>query len=337
MRTRRLRDLSVIVALAMAALWVACAGGRTGGSHVRLAVGGQTQMVYLPTTLAQELGFYKDEGLDVELQDFEGGAKSLQALVGGSADVVSGFYDHTIQMAAEGRELIAFVTMLRYPGLVLVSPRTSSVTSIDSLKGGIVGVTSPGSSSQMFLTYLLTRAGVPPDAVSVTAIGAGASAVAAAESGRINAAWLSDPAFTIVKKRNPDIRVLADLRTAEGTRHAFGVATYPAAVLYTSGPWLRANRETAERLARAIVKTLRWMDAHSEEEIADRVPAALRGDDRALYVEALHGSRAMFATDGTMPVDGTVVVRDVLATFNPKVREAAIDLSKTYTNDFVSR
>ena len=69
------------------------------------------------------MGFYKEEGLEVELQDFEGGAKALQALVGGSADVVSGYYDHTIQMAAERRELVAFVTMLRYPGLVLVALR----------------------------------------------------------------------------------------------------------------------------------------------------------------------------------------------------------------------
>jgi len=327
-----------IAALMIAALGAGCGTGRSGGSHVRLAVGGQTQMVYLPTTLAQELGFYKDEGLDVELQDFEGGAKSLQALVGGSADVVSGFYDHTIQMAAEGRELVAFVTMLRYPGLVLVTPPKagSSIAGIDSLKGGIVGVTSPGSSSQMFLTYLLSRAGVAADAVSVTAIGAGASAVAAVESGRINAAWLAEPAFTIVKKRNPDIRVLADLRTEAGTKQAFGVDAYPAAVLYTSGAWLRANRLTAGRLARAIVKTLEWMNAHSEQEIADRVPAAIRGDDRALYAEALQGSRAMFATDGRMPADGAAVVRDVLATFNPKVRAAAIDLSRTYTNGFVS-
>jgi NitT/TauT family transport system substrate-binding protein len=177
---------------------------------------------------------------------------------------------------------------------------------------------------------------VPADAVSVTAIGAGASAVAAVESGRIDAAWLSEPAFTIVKKRNPGIRVLADLRTEAGTKQAFDVTSYPAAVLYTSGAWLRANRPTAERLARAIVKTLEWMNTHSEQEIADRVPTAIRGDAPALYVEALQGSRAMFATGGRMPADGAAVVRDVLATFNPKVREATIDLSKTYTNDLVS-
>ena len=109
-------------------------------------VGGQNQMIYLPTTLAQELGMYREEGLEVELQDFAGGAKALQALVGGSADVVSGFYDHTIQMAAEGRALTAFVTMIRFPGLVLVtSPQSAAtVTSIENLKGkGPSGVTTP--------------------------------------------------------------------------------------------------------------------------------------------------------------------------------------------------
>src|SRR5262249_45133109 len=190
----------------------ACARSGSSGAHVRIAVGGQNQMVYLPTTLAEELGYYREEGLDVELQDFAGGAKALQALVGGSADVVSGFYDHTIQMAAEGKPLVAFVTMLRYPGLVLVtSPRRpGTVTKIEDLRGRIAGVTTAGSSSQMMLTYMLQRHGVPADAVSITAIGSAATAIAAIEHGRVDAGMMADPAFTVVVKRNPTVRVLAD-------------------------------------------------------------------------------------------------------------------------------
>jgi NitT/TauT family transport system substrate-binding protein len=315
-----------------------CASTENAATRVRIAIGGQTLMVYLPTTLAGELGFYTEEGLDVELQDFEGGAKALQAVVGGSADVVSGFYDHTIQMAAEGREFVAFVNMLRYPGLVLVaSPQASSrVTAISALRGGIVGVTTPGSSSQMFLTYLLTRHGVPVDSVGVTAIGGGASAIAAVERGRVDAGWLADPSFTLVRKRNPDLRVLADLRDERGTQEAFATMRYPSAVLYAEGSWLRANRETAARLARAIVRTLHWMRDHSAAEIAERVPAALRGEDAALYVEALNNSRAMFATDGLMSPEGAAAVREVLAGASEKVRTATIDLPKTYTNEFVT-
>ena len=284
-------------------------------------------MVYLPTTLAQELGFYRDEGVDVELQDFPGGSKALQALVGGSADVVSGYYDHTIQMAAEERELVAFVTMLRYPGLVLAtSPQAANeVTTIAGLKGRIAGVTTPGSSSHMFLTFLLTRHQVPAASVSVTGIGGGATAIAAIERGMVAAGWMADPSFTLAKKRNPAIRVLADLRDERGTMEAFGTPTYPGAVLYSDGDWLRANRDTAARLARAIVRTLNWMHTHSAQEIAAKTPKALRGEDDALFVEALTNSMSMFSTDGVMTADGAAAVRVLLAESMEKVRGATID------------
>lgn len=310
---------------------------RSVGSHVRLAVGGQNQMVYLPTTLAQELGFYKAEGLDVELQDHAGGSKALQALVGGSADVVSGFYDHTIQMAAEGRRLTAFVNMLRYPGLVLVtSPQhADAVASIEALKGRIAGVTSAGSSSQMLLTYLLKRHGVPPDSVSITAIGSAATAIAAVEHGKVDAGMMADPAFTLLTRRAPNVRILADLRSAAGVKQAFGTSMYPSSVLYSSADWIAANRDTTARLARAIVRTLQWMQSHTAEEITARTPKAFRGDDDALYAEAVKNSMPMFSPDGVMDAAGADAVRALLADSLEPVRRAQIDLAATYTNDFV--
>jgi NitT/TauT family transport system substrate-binding protein len=305
---------------------------------VRIAIGGQNQLLYLPTTLAQQLDYYRDEGLEVELQDFAGGSKALQALVGGSADVVSGFYDHTIQMQAEGREVTAFVSMLRFPGLVLVtSPQAAAaVKSVADLKGRIVGVTTAGSSSNMLFNYLAQRSGLPADAVSVTAIGSAATAIAAIEHGKVDAGMMADPAFTLVRTRNPTVRVLADLRHAEGVRQAFGSDTYPASVLYAQGAWIRANRETARHLARAIVRTLDWIQTHSAQEIADKAPASFRGEDPALYVEALKSSLSMFSPDGAMAADGAESVHTLLAGSMPKVRNAKIDMAKTYTNEFVS-
>ena len=315
-----------------------CGGRRNPGLRpVKIAVGGQNQMVYLPTTLARELGLYRDEGLDVELQDFAGGAKALQALVGGSADVVSGFYDHTIQMAAEGREVVAFVSMLRFPGMILVtSPQgAGTITRIEDLKGRIAGVTTAGSSSQMMLTSMLQRHGVAPDTVSITAIGSAATAVAAIEHGKVDVGMMADPAFTLVSRRNPGVRVLADLRTAAGVKEAFGTGTYPGAVLYSKGDWIRANRDTTERLARVITRTLTWMQTHTPQEIAGKMPKVFRGDDDALYVEALNSSMPMFSPDGVMAADGAEAVRTQLAGSIEKVRAASIDVSKTYTNEFI--
>jgi NitT/TauT family transport system substrate-binding protein len=308
-----------------------------GLRHVRIAVGGQNQMVYLPTTLAQELGFYREEGIEAELQDFAGGAKALQALVGGSADVVSGFFDHTIQMAAEGREVVAFVTMLRFPGLVLVtSPQSAAqLTTIADLKGHIAGVTTAGSSSQMLLTYILQRNGLAADAVSITAIGSAATAIAALEHGKVDVGMVADPAFTLVRRRNPGVRVLADLRTADGVNAALGAHAYPASVFYAKGDWIRANRDTAGRLARAITRTLTWMHTHTPQEIADKTPKTFRGEDDALYVEALKASMPMFSPDGAMAAEGAEVVRTLLASSMDKVRTATIDVSTTYTNEFI--
>lgn len=309
-----------------------------GAVRVRLAVGGLNQLLYLPTTLAQQLGYYRDEGLDVELQDFAGGLKALQALVGGSADVVSGFYDHTIQMQADGREMIAFVSMLRYPGLVLVtSPQAAeAVKTVADLKGRIAGVTTAGSSSNMLFDFLLQRSGVALDAVSVTAIGSAATAIAAIEHGKVDAGMMAEPAFTLVRKRNPGVRVLADLRHADGVKQAFGSDTYPSSVLYAKGDWIRANRETARHLARAIVRTLDWMQKHTPQEIADKTPPSFRGEDPALYVEALTDSMPMFSPDGVMAADGAESVHTLLAGSMPSVKNATIDLSRTFTNEFVN-
>ena len=336
-----MRAWTLALTLGVGALSIACgATSRSdegGGARVRIAIGGQTQMIYLATTLADALGYYREEGVEVELQDFEGGAKALLAMIGGSADVVSGFYDHTIQMAAEGRSLVAFVTMLRYPGMMLVtSPQAAPrVTTVAALKGGIVGVTTPGSSSHMFTSFLLGRYKVAEESVSITSIGGGATALAAVERGRVDAGWMADPTFTAVQRRNPGVRVLADLRDEKGTLAAFGTPTYPAAVLYAQASWIEANRDTVAKLTRAIVRTLDWMEAHSEEDIAAQTPAALRGEDTSLYVDALRSSRAMFSTDGLMPDGGPAIVRDILARSNEKVRAADIDLSRTYTNSFV--
>src|SRR5262245_212923 len=220
-----------------AALLLMLAGcARREAPEIRIAVGGAEQLVYLPTTLAQQLGFYEAEGVRVKLESFPGGAKSLQALLGGSADVVSGFYDHTLQMAAEGRKLKAFALMLHYPGMaVVVSPQKSgAIHRMEDLKGAVVGVTAPGSSTHMLINYLLVKHGLTPGDISAVGIGGGAGAAAAVEHGKVDAAVVTDPVLTQLLKRNPNLRILADARQAAGVKDIFGTETYPASVFYST-------------------------------------------------------------------------------------------------------
>src|SRR5687767_9693060 len=87
---------------------------------VRMAVGGQTQFIYLPLTLADRLGYFKDEGIHVEISDLRGGSEALAALMGGSVDMVTGFYEHTIRARAQQKHLVMVTLFDRYPGLVLM-------------------------------------------------------------------------------------------------------------------------------------------------------------------------------------------------------------------------
>ncbi len=304
---------------------------------IRLAVGGAAQIVYLPTTLAQQLGHYRDEGLDVTIEDFPGGAKALQALLGGSADVVSGFFDHVVQMAAEGRELTSFITILRYPALAaVVSPRSSRrISRIEDLKGATVGVTAPGSGTHFFMNYLLIKHGLTPESISVTGIGGAGTALAAMERGKVDAAVMTDPALAQLAKRAGPVTILADTRTAAGVQSAFGVSSYPASVFYSKSEWLARNPDSGARLVRAMKRTLAWLQSHSPREIAGRMPESHRGGDADVYVEAIRASMPVFSPDGMMAPEGPLAVEKVLSASLPKVREAKVDVGRTYTNRFV--
>src|SRR4051794_31401127 len=179
MRTMFNRFVGVLLALFLTS------GFAAAQTKITVAIGGGACLCYLPTVLAKQLGEYDKAGLDVELVDLKGGSDALKAVLGGSADVVSGYFDHCVNLAAKKQELQAFVVYDRYPGLVLVvSPsHTNEIKSIKDLAGKKVGVSAPGSSTDFFLKYMLKKNGVDPAGTSVIRVGLGATAVAAMEQG----------------------------------------------------------------------------------------------------------------------------------------------------------
>lgn len=315
---------------------VAATGCARRGAITRIVVGGQSDLVYLPTTLAQQLGVFRAQGLEVAIEDVGAGSKALQAVIGGSADVATGFFDHAIQMAAEGRPVKAFVTLTRYPGAVLaVSPQAvNRIHRIEDLKGAMVGVTAPGSSSHFFANYLLVRHGLSPSDIRVFAMGPGPARVVAIASGRVDAGVLFEPSLSVLLKRAPQVRLLADTRTPAGVKEVFGTDEYPSAVLYGTGDWLRENRDKAHRLATAMRETLRWIQEHTAAQIAAKMPASIAAEDPSLYVQAVEHSKQLYSVDGVMRPEAAAAVRRVLAISIEKVRQANIDVAQAYTNEF---
>lgn len=166
-------------------------------------------------------------------------------------------------------------------------------------------------------------------------MGGGRSRVAAIANSKVDAGVLFEPGVTFLLRRTTDARILADTRTQEGVRDIFGTAAYPSAVLYAKTDWLSANRDVAYRIARAMRQTLRWIQEHSVAEIAERMPASFRQEDPAAYIQALQRSHSMYSPDGVMRLEAAEAVRRVLSLSLEKVRRADIDLSKTYSNNFV--
>lgn len=312
--------------------------GSAAAASIKIAVGGAGCLCYLPTVLAKQLGEYEKAGVDVELINFKGGSQALTAVLGGSADVVSGYYDHCVNLAAKNKSLTAFATYDRYPGLVLVvSPkRTGAISSVKDLAGKKVGVSAPGSSTDFFLKYLLRKNGVDPNAVPVIGVGLDATAVAAMDQGQVDAAVMLDPAVTVMQGRHKDIKILTDTRTQKDTLAVFG-GEYPGGSLYAPTEWIAKNEKDVQALAQAIVATLKWIHSHSPEEIMAKMPDDLVGNDKPLYLAALKNTIPMYSTTGAMDPKGAQAVLDVFSQSVPEIANAKIDLAKTYTNAYVAR
>ena len=305
-------------------------------SKVTIAIGGGSCLCYLPTVLAKQLGEYEKAGLAVERVDLKGGSDALKAVLGGSADVVSGYFDHCVNLAAKKQELQSFVVYDRYPGLVLVvSPgHTNEIKSIKDLAGKKVGVSAPGSSTDFFLKFLLKKNGLDPTSAAVIGVGLGATAVAAMQQGQIDAAVMLDPSVTVLQGSYPDLKILADTRTQKDTLALFG-GEYPGGALYTRADWIEKNPKATQALTTAIVNTLKWIHSHTPEEIMAKMPPELVGPDKALYLEALKNTIPMYSLTGRMDPKGAKAVLDVFSQSSPDVAKANVDLSKTFTNKFV--
>jgi len=331
-----MKFMSRLTAIAAALLMMG--GSAFAVSKVTLAIGGASCLCYLPTVLAKQIGAYEKAGVDVNLVDFKGGSQSLTAVLGGSADVVSGYFDHTVELAAKKQHLEAFVIYDRYPGLVLVvAPgQTGKIKSVKDLAGKKVGVSAPGSSTDFFLKYQLVKAGLKKDSASVIGVGLGATAIAAMEQGQIDAAVMLDPAVTVLQNKHKDLTLLSDTRTQKDTEKVFG-GDYPGGAFYTRPEWLKSHAKEAQALTNAMVATLKWIHSHSAKEIMDKMPPNLVGADKASYLAALKNTIPMYSTTGLMDPKGAQAVLDVFKIGSPDVAKANIDVTKTYTNAFVKK
>ncbi|HVY07724.1 MAG TPA: ABC transporter substrate-binding protein [Burkholderiales bacterium] len=305
---------------------------------VTIAVGGKASLYYLPLTIAEQLGYFKDEGLQVDIVDFAGGAKALQAMMGGSADVVSGGFDHVVVMRARGQNLRAFVLQGGTPAISLgvAKDKAASYKSPRDLAGMKIGVSAPGSSTHAFVNHLLASAGLAPDAVSIVGVGTGPSAVAAVQAGHVDAIANIEPAMTMLE-RSGAIKVVVETVSVRGAQAVYG-SPLPSGSLYTRDEFIKANPNTVQALTNAMVRALKWLKTASPDDVAKTVPPEYLLGDRALYLEAYRKNSEAYSRDGLISPAGAEAQLKVLAGFEQAVKEApALKAADAYTNEFVEK
>ncbi|MDT8910226.1 ABC transporter substrate-binding protein [Amycolatopsis sp. PS_44_ISF1] len=342
MRLKRTITLAAALVVTLAGV-AACRDSRqidlgSGGKpHIKIMVGGLSKVIYLPGQLAQQIGAYERQGLDVELFDQPSGANAETSLLAGEVQGVVGFYDHTIDLQAKEQCITSVVQFSNVPGEaeMVGTAKAGEIRSGRDFRGKNLGVTSLGSSTDFLTKALAARGGLSGKDYTPVKVGAGQTFISALQQGSIDAGMTTDP--TIAQLTNTgQAKILYDLRTVAGTRAALG-GLYPASSLYMSCEIVHRYPDIVQKLANAYVDSLRWLAEHTPEQVADVMPQSFAGGDKALYVKSLHDSLPMFTQDGRMDPAGARNVLNVLgsSSSNVKPKKDRIDLSRTYTTQFV--
>ncbi|GAB3962514.1 ABC transporter substrate-binding protein [Actinoallomurus acanthiterrae] len=313
-------------------------GGGGDSSTVKIMVGGLDKQIYLPVMLTQQLGYFKAQGLNVQLSDEPAGVEAESQMLAGNINGVVGFYDHNIDLQAKGKQTESVVQLLQAPGEVEMvrTDEAGQIKSAAGFKGKKLGVTGLGSSTNFLTKALAVHAGVPVNQVTSVAVEAGPTFIAAMQHHQIDAGMTTEPTITALMQKHL-AQPLIDMRTAQGARQALG-GTYPSSCLYMRADWVEAHKATVQKLVNAFVKTMKWINTHSAADITAQMPPNYyTGVGKAAYTTALQNEKGMYSPDGLMPADGPKTVLNVMSSFSPDVKGHQIDLSKTYTNTFVQQ
>lgn len=295
---------------------------------------GAASLPQMPVAFAETLGAFQAEGLAVRVEMLSSTAKTAEALMARSVDIISAPFEQVLQLTAESRSIRSIALLgTRDVRAVVALPYNRSIRTLADLRGRRLGVPGMGSGNHLFANYVLARSGIRPDEVSIAGTGMGRSAIAAIERGVVDASAVSGRDLFHLKIKYPQLVILADGSTPQGSLALFDSLVYPGSAVVARSEWLDSHPIEGRKIARGVKRALEWLHKHTPEEIRSRMPQAYLSDDEGLDLESIRVMKTTWSRDGIMPPDAPETARRTLAVTHDKVRN--IDLSKTHTNDFV--
>lgn len=303
---------------------------------VSIALAAKGSLFHLPLVLADQLGFFKQEGLQIEWVECDSGLQAVNTALAGQADVVSGAFEHIIDLQARGLNYRAFVMQGRTPqiSLGLSTRRALAMRSVVDLKALKVGITSLGSATHWIAQHWMRQSGVPAENAQFVELGANTSNVMEAfRMGTIDALCYTDPVIHYLEQKG-ELRILAETRTLSSSQRMFG-GPMVCACLFAKDDFLKKRTDTVHTLTHGTLKALNWLKTAGPSDVLKTIPSAYWMGDRAMYLNSLEKVRDSYSIDGIFSRDALETAWRARAGRVTTVRSNWTSLDQSYTNDFV--
>ena len=302
---------------------------------LKIMVGGLNKQIYLPNMLAQRLGYFTEQHLNVTLIDEGTGQASEDEVVAGNVEAGSGAYVHPMVLNTQGKKIETICQFGIAPGEAEVVDSSLNISSVKDLAGKTLGVTEVGSGTWVLTQAILGTAGVEPSSAHYLGVGAGDTFIAAIQQHKIAAGMTTFPTISRLVNSGKG-KILVSLLNPSDTRAALG-GDYPFIGVFAKNDWVNSNKDVTQRLVNAYVKTLKYIHSHTPDEIASQMPTGYFAGDKAAYVADLKSQIDIFGTDCKMPSGGPETVQKIQQQFVASFKGKSANLSETYTNDFAAK
>ena len=302
---------------------------------LKIMVGVLNKQIYLPNMLAQRLGYFTEQHLNVTLIDEGTGQASEDEVVAGNVEAGSGAYVHPMVLNTQGKKIETICQFGIAPGEAEVVDSSLNLSSVKDLAGKTLGVTEVGSGTWVLTQAILGTAGVEPSSAHYLGVGAGDTFIAAIQQHKIAAGMTTFPTISRLVNSGKG-KILVSLLNPTDTRAALG-GDYPFIGVFAKNDWVNSNKDVTQRLVNAYVKTLKYIHSHTPDEIASKMPSAYFAGDKAAYVADLKSQIDIFGTDCRMPAGGPETVQKIQQQFVSSFKGKSANLSETYTNEFADK
>lgn len=210
----------------------------------------------MPIFVAQENGYFKKHGVEVDVIVSRGGGEAMKAFIAKEVDIVGTGFPEVGLMRAKGVDVLLFFAQNARTPFSLIARKETGVKNVGDLKGKTIAVTSPGSLTANLARHFIQEAGLDPSKdVSLISVGGGGEILGALKSNRADAAMLFEP-FVSIAQLDGSADVIVDV--------AAKLDAFSSAPLSTSQDFIDKNAKAADDLTAALREALQFIKSNHD-------------------------------------------------------------------------